>query len=110
MPGLGRVAVSERRSISIMRGHCADTLSHDGEVIVAGLDDSAHAAEVLRFALHEADIRGTRLRVVHAWSGAPVVPMTGPGMIPAVRADEVEGAAAKQLQDLVTNVAGDRAD
>ena len=79
-------------------------------MIVVGLDESAHAAEVLRFALHEADIRGTRLRAVHAWSGAPVVPMTGPGMIPAVPAEEVHAAAAKRLEELVTRVAGERAE
>jgi len=79
-------------------------------VIVVGVDGSEHAAEVLRFALHEADIRGTRLRAVHAWSGGPVVPMTGPGMIPPVRADEIEAAAAKTLEDLVARVAGERAD
>jgi nucleotide-binding universal stress UspA family protein len=78
-------------------------------VIVAGLDDSAHAAEVLRFALHEADIRGTRLRAVHAWSGAPVVPMAGPGMIPAVPAEEVHAAAVQRLEELVSRVADERA-
>lgn len=79
-------------------------------MIVAGLDDSAHAAEVLRFALHEADIRGTRLRAVHAWTGAPVVPMAGPGMIPAVPAEEVQAAATKRLEELVSKVAAKRAE
>ena len=78
-------------------------------MIVAGLDDSAHAAEVLRFALHEADIRGTRLRAVHAWSGAPVVPMAGPGMIPVVPAEDVHAAAVQRLEELVSGVADERA-
>jgi len=79
-------------------------------VIVAGLDDSPHAAEVLRFALYEASIRGTRLRAVHVWSGAPVVPMSGPGMIPVMATDEVRDAAAKRLEELVSKVAAERAD
>jgi nucleotide-binding universal stress UspA family protein len=93
-----------------MRAHSAGTLVRGGEMIVVGLDDSEHAAEVLRFALHEADLRGTRLRAVRAWGGAPVLPVTGPGLIPAVGVDEVEGAAAKQLEELVRNVAGNRAE
>jgi nucleotide-binding universal stress UspA family protein len=80
-----------------------------GEVIVAALDDSAHAAEVLRFALYEAGIRATRLRAVHAWSGTPVVPMVGPGVIPAVPAEDVHAAARQRLQELLSRVAGDRA-
>ncbi len=78
-------------------------------MIVVGLDESEHAAEVLRFALHEAGLRGTRLRAVHVWSAAPVVPMSGPGMVPPVEVEATRDAAEKRLQSLVDAVAGDRA-
>jgi nucleotide-binding universal stress UspA family protein len=93
-----------------MPAHSAGTFDCDGGVIVVGLDDSAHAAEVLRFALYEASIRATRLRVVHVWSGAPVVPMSGPGMIPVIATDEVREAAEERLHELVSTVAAERAD
>jgi nucleotide-binding universal stress UspA family protein len=96
--------------MSIMPAHSAGTLAGGGEVIVVGLDDSAHAAEVLRFALHEADLRGTRLRALHVWSGAPIVPMSAPGMVPVIATDEMRDDAATRLQELVADVAGDRAD
>jgi nucleotide-binding universal stress UspA family protein len=79
-------------------------------VIVVALDESEHAAEVLRFALYEASLRGTRLRAVHAWSAAPVVPMTGPGMVPPVEVESVREAASNRLHGVVDAVAGDRAE
>jgi nucleotide-binding universal stress UspA family protein len=36
-------------------------------VVVVGVDGSAGAGEALRWAVAEARLRGTRLRVVHAW-------------------------------------------
>ena len=44
----------------------------DTGVIVVGVDDSEGAKAALRFALEEAKLRGARLRVVHAWTFAPV--------------------------------------
>jgi nucleotide-binding universal stress UspA family protein len=78
-------------------------------MIVCGVDKSTTAKEALRFALHEATLRGTRLRVVHAWSMAPVVEMTGPGMIPVYDPTAVREAARKALDEIVADVAGERA-
>jgi nucleotide-binding universal stress UspA family protein len=78
-------------------------------VIVCGIDKSDTAKEALRFALHEATLRGTRLRVVHAWSMTPVVEMTGPGMIPVYDPTEVRTSAEKTLRSIVADVVGGRA-
>lgn len=78
-------------------------------MIVCGIDKSDTAKEALRFALHEATLRGTRLRVVHAWSMAPVVEMTGPGMIPPYDSHTVRAGAEEALRSIVADVAGDRA-
>ena len=78
-------------------------------MIVCGIDKSQTAKEALRFALHEATLRGTRLRVVHAWSMAPIVEMTGPGMIPVYDASSVRASAEKTLSSIVADVAGERA-
>ena len=78
-------------------------------MIVCGIDKSDTAKEALRFALHEATVRGTRLRVVHAWSMTPVVEMTGPGMIPVYDSSSVRAGAEEALRSIVADVAGDRA-
>jgi nucleotide-binding universal stress UspA family protein len=79
-------------------------------VIVVGVDDGPLGKEALRFALHEATMRGTRLRAVHAWDAVPAVAMTGPGMIAPVSSDAAREAAARRLGEIVDAVAGDRAD
>jgi nucleotide-binding universal stress UspA family protein len=38
------------------------------ETIVVGLDGSAASVSALRWALREAELRGAKVRVVHAWS------------------------------------------
>ena len=79
-------------------------------MIVVGVDDGDPAKEALRFALHEAAIRGTRVRAVHAWSAAPVVPMTGPGVIPPIDFQAIQDSSARRLRETVEAVAGERAD
>ena len=39
-------------------------------MIVIGIDGSEVAKEALRYGLHEASIRGTRVRAVHGWTRA----------------------------------------
>ena len=78
-------------------------------MVVVGLDSGAGSAEILRFALHEAVLRGTRLRAVHAWSAARHLPVAGAGMVPPIDPDGVRAEAATELARLVAAVAGDRA-
>jgi len=77
-------------------------------VVVVGLDGGAGSAEILRFALYEAVLRGTRLRAVHAWSAARHVPVTGPGMVPPIDPEGMRAEATAELARLVAAVAGDR--
>lgn len=79
-------------------------------MIVVGVDDGDLGKEALRFALHEAVIRGTRVRAVHAWSAVPVVPITGPGVITPVDSAPIHQAAVTRLRETVEAVAGERAD
>ena len=79
-------------------------------MIVVGVDEGQLGKEALRFALHEAVIRGTRVRAVHAWSAVPVVPMTGPGMITPIDSEPIHQAAVKLLRQTVEAVAGERTD
>ena len=50
-------------------------------MIVIGVDGSDVAKEALQYGLHEASMRGTRVRVVHAWMASEAMPATGPGMV-----------------------------
>jgi len=79
-------------------------------MIVVGIDGGPLGNEALRFALHEATLRGTRVRAVHAWSVAPVVPMTGPGFIETYDPEPAHRAATATLNEVLEAVAGDRAD
>ncbi len=79
-------------------------------MIVVGIDGGELSHEVLRFALHEAALRGTRVRAVHAWSAAPIVPMTGPGVVTPVDPGPLREAAEERLQSIVAAVAGERAE
>ena len=67
-------------------------------LITVGVDGSATGREALRFALSEADLRGSTLRVVQAWTIPPLT-ATGVGMIPVYGRleDELSGAAADSL-------------
>jgi nucleotide-binding universal stress UspA family protein len=79
-------------------------------VIVIGVDESAAAKEALRLGLHEASIRGTRVRAVHAWMPTSAAPVAGPGMIAPFDATPYRTAAEDSLRELVDAVAGDAAD
>jgi nucleotide-binding universal stress UspA family protein len=79
-------------------------------VIVIGVDGSDVAKEALQLGLHEAAIRGTRARAVHAWMATAGVPMTGPGMVAPVDLDSLRKAAEQLLRTTVEAVAGESAD
>ena len=63
----------------------------------------------MRYGLHEASIRGTRVRVVHAWSPAHAVPATGPGLVAPVDVESYRAAAEELLRSTVDAVAGEKA-
>ena len=75
-------------------------------MIVVGVDGSRESQEALRWALAEAELRGSTLRVVHAWRFPYYV--GGYGYIPPgeVDLDAFVAAAAKDLQAAVEEVAG----
>ena len=75
-----------------------------------GVDGSDAAKEALQYGLHEASMRGTRVRAVHAWMHSSAIPATGPGMLPAVDASPIRAAAEDLLRKTVEAVAGDAAD
>ena len=74
-----------------------------------GVDGSAAAKEALRYALHEASIRGTRVRAVHAWSPTHALPVTGPGLVAPVDFDSMRFEAEELLRETVEAVAGEKA-
>ena len=75
-----------------------------------GVDGSDAAKEALQYGLHEASIRGTRVRAVHAWMHSSALPAAGPGILPAVDASPFREAAESLLRTTVEAVAGDAAD
>jgi nucleotide-binding universal stress UspA family protein len=77
---------------------------------VIGVDGSRAAKHALQLGLHEASIRGSRVRAVHAWMPTAGVPVTGPGMIPPIDVPALEAAAAAHLRSLVEAVAGEASD
>jgi nucleotide-binding universal stress UspA family protein len=79
-------------------------------MIVIGLDGSDVAKEALQYGLHEASIRGTRVRVVHSWMMVPAVPASGPGMIAPFDVGPYREAGEELLRATVASVAGDKAD
>ncbi len=78
-------------------------------MIVVGIDGGEGSAEILRVTLYEATLRGTRTRVVRAWSSARRVTLMGPGVMPVVDPDAVRDEVAGELDELVEAVAGERA-
>jgi nucleotide-binding universal stress UspA family protein len=79
-------------------------------MIVIGVDGSDVAKEALRYGLHEASIRGTRVRVVHGWMPTNAVPATGPGAVAPVDVRPYHEAAEEMLRSTVKAVAGEAAD
>jgi len=78
-------------------------------MIVIGVDASPAAKEALRYGIHEASIRGTRVRAVHAWLPTHAVAATGPGLIAPVDIEAYRNEAAALLQTTVNAVAGEKA-
>jgi len=78
-------------------------------VIVVGVDGSPVAKEALRYALHEASIRGTRVRAVHAWSPTVALPASGVGLVAPIDIGPMQTAAEILLRDTVEAVAGEKA-
>ena len=76
-------------------------------MIVIGVDGSSVAKEALQLGLHEAAIRGTRVRAVHAWMANAPVPVSGPGMIAPIDFEYLGGAAEALLRTTVAAVAGE---
>ena len=70
----------------------------EGRPVVAGIDDSDHAAEVLRLAGREAELRGVRLVVFHAWD-MPTADPYGAWYV----ADEVPEAMEREAKILVVD-------
>ena len=79
-------------------------------MIVIGVDGSDVAKEALQYGLHEASIRGTRVRAVHAWMPSAIMPATGPGMVPPIDIEPYREAAEEILRSAVAAVAGEHAD
>ena len=75
-------------------------------MIVIGVDGSPAAKEALRLGLHEASIRGTRVRAIHAWMPTQAIPVTGPGMIAPIDVTPYHDAAEELLRTTVEAVAG----
>ena len=62
-----------------------------GDVIVVGVDGSHPSSEALRWALAEARLRGTRLRVIHAYPELPhLTGSTGSEYYPQVEKEATE--------------------
>jgi nucleotide-binding universal stress UspA family protein len=79
-------------------------------MIVIGVDGSDVAKEALRYGLHEASIRGTRVRVVHAWMPTNAMPAAGPGAVAAIDVRPYHDAAEEMLRTTVKAVAGEAAE
>src|SRR5690349_22535112 len=79
-------------------------------MIVIGVDGSDVAKEALQYGLHEAAMRGTRVRAVHAWMPGTLMPATGPGMVPPMDIAPYREAAERLLRSTVEAVAGEKAD
>jgi len=110
IPAVGRVTVSERRSITAVHSAHGCPRWYVRSVIVIGVDGSDIAKEALQYGLHEASMRGTRVRAVHAWTMVPAVPASGPGMIAPFDSGPYREAAEELLRATVEAVAGDKAD
>lgn len=79
-------------------------------MIVIGVDGSPAGNEALRLGLHEASIRGTRVRAVHAWMPSASISVGGAGMVPPYDPTPQRAAAEALLRDAVEAVAGEAAE
>jgi nucleotide-binding universal stress UspA family protein len=90
---VGRHVSAHAENVSVVvRGSSAGP---DGPV-VAGIDDSEHAIEVLRMAGHEAELRRVRLVVFHAWD-VPVADPYGAWYV----ADDIPDVIEREAHHLV---------
>lgn len=78
-------------------------------MIVVGVDSSEASKEALQLALHEASMRGTRVRAVHAWTPTVPIAMTGPGFIAPIDREPMQREADELLHEIVHAVAGEKA-
>jgi nucleotide-binding universal stress UspA family protein len=78
-------------------------------MIVIGVDGSDVAKEALQYGLHEASMRGTRVRAVHAWTVAQAIPATGPGMVAPIDLTPYRASHEELLRATIEAVAGESA-
>ncbi len=76
-------------------------------MIVVGVDHSEGAKAALRFALGEAELRRTSLRLVHAWQLSYAAASFVPGAYPAAgeEIDDLRAAAEESLEATLREVA-----
>jgi nucleotide-binding universal stress UspA family protein len=77
------------------------------DVIVVGVDGSAHSVAALRYALHEAKVHDCVVRAVAAWH-VPTLAYSGVGVAPTGLAGDYRAAAEARLDDALAEVAGVR--
>jgi nucleotide-binding universal stress UspA family protein len=75
------------------------------ETIVVGVDGSEHGNRAIDWAINEASLRGSRLRLVAAWH-IPLTVYSGPGYVPTVSRESFE-ELAKETADAAVKRAGD---
>jgi nucleotide-binding universal stress UspA family protein len=83
----------------------ADPMATDSRIVV-GVDDSAHAASALRWALREAVVRNATLEVVHAWQ-PPVAALPFGAVLTSGDDAEMDAAAREKLNDVVDEAVGE---
>ena len=76
-------------------------------MIVVGVDGSEESKEALRWALTESRLRGSRVRVVHAWHHSTLVGGYGYVVPEVMDARALESAANDALEKAVAEVTGD---
>lgn len=79
-------------------------------MIVIGVDGSDVAKEALQYGLHEASIRGTRVRTVHAWMPSTFGAAGGLAAVPPIDVDSLRREAEELLRATVEAVSGEGAD
>ncbi len=97
-----RVAAEAPTNVAVVRGGG----DPDGDVVV-GVDGTASSRRALAWAADEARLRGTRLRVVMAWSY--LLPESEDGPVP-FRPDYTEADARRALNTIVHGVLGPEPD
>jgi nucleotide-binding universal stress UspA family protein len=100
---VGRHVSAHAENVSVVvRGASAGP----GAPVVAGIDDTEHAVEVLRMAAREAELRGVRLVVFHAWD-VPVADPYGAWYVADDIPDSIERDARHLVIDAVARLQGE---